>query len=390
MPTLVISYLSNILALNDSCSGNVILPGVHNFNLEKDCAGAGGTGLGLGTKVPLPPGRITGSASIETLVRVGIEKENGLSPDSKMVIVYDFTPCVDDELQVKRGQVVNVLYRENDWVYVIAADTRMEGFVPHSYCAPYTSQLAELTLATLMNNVKKKLPRSNETDCDFSDCESYARNVTTADVNVNRSNITQSQNSIQTISSQPDVHPFFKDPSAGRYIVLYTFVARDENDVSVERGEFVTVLNRDDPDWFWVLRHCDGNEGFVPSGFVYPGHVLHSYATTNTTTTTTTTVATTSTETHALGKGNNMSGTESLQQKGLRDFRDDTNGTELVVLYDYKAQAPDDLSVRRADWIYADLGNQTVDGWLWAYAPKTRKYGFIPKAYARPPAMTSL
>lgn len=85
------------------------IAGVHNFNLEKDCAGAGGTGLGLGTKVPLPPGRITGSASIETLVRVGIEKENGLSPDSKMVIVHDFTPCVDDELQVKRGQVSNFL-----------------------------------------------------------------------------------------------------------------------------------------------------------------------------------------------------------------------------------------------------------------------------------------
>jgi hypothetical protein len=81
------------------------IAGAHNFNLEKDCVGAGGAGLGLGTRVPLPPGRITGSASIETLVRVGIEKENGLSPDSKMVIVHDFTPCVDDELQVKRGQV---------------------------------------------------------------------------------------------------------------------------------------------------------------------------------------------------------------------------------------------------------------------------------------------
>lgn len=54
-----------------------------------------------------PPGmgRITGSASIETLVRVGIEKENGLSPDSKMIVLHDFTPCVDDELQVKRGNV---------------------------------------------------------------------------------------------------------------------------------------------------------------------------------------------------------------------------------------------------------------------------------------------
>jgi hypothetical protein len=50
-------------------------------------------------------GRITGSASIETLVRVGIEKENGLAPDSKMVVLHDFTPCVDDELEVKRGQV---------------------------------------------------------------------------------------------------------------------------------------------------------------------------------------------------------------------------------------------------------------------------------------------
>lgn len=50
-------------------------------------------------------GRITGSASIETLVRVGLEKEAGLSPDSKMLVLQDFTPCVDDELEVKRGNV---------------------------------------------------------------------------------------------------------------------------------------------------------------------------------------------------------------------------------------------------------------------------------------------
>lgn len=120
--------------------------------------------------------------------------------------------------------MVNILYRENDWVYVIAADTRMEGFVPHSYCAPYTSQLAEQTLASLMNNIKKKLPRLNDGDNEgrsqiieshhtdtgsASDCESYARNITTADINVNRA-ITQSQNSIQMIQQQPDVHPFFK------------------------------------------------------------------------------------------------------------------------------------------------------------------------------------
>ena len=36
---------------------------------------------------------------------MGIEKEAGLSPESKMVVLHDFTPCVDDELEVKRGQV---------------------------------------------------------------------------------------------------------------------------------------------------------------------------------------------------------------------------------------------------------------------------------------------
>lgn len=61
-------------------------------------------------------GRITGSASIETLVRVGIEKENGLSPDSKMVVLHDFTPCVDDELEVKRGQVIFLIFYFNSVV----------------------------------------------------------------------------------------------------------------------------------------------------------------------------------------------------------------------------------------------------------------------------------
>lgn len=167
--------------------------------------------------------------------------------------------------------------------------------------------------------------------------------------------------------------PFSKDPS-GRYIVLYTFIARDENDVSVERGEFVTVLNREDPDWYWIVR-SDGQEGFIPSGFVYPAdNVIQGH------------LSATANQTYQTALTNQSN--SHANQQSADDLR--YHGSELVMLYDYKAQAPDDLSVRRGDWIYADLANQTVDGWLWAYAPKTRKYGFIPKAYARPPAMTSL
>lgn len=226
-------------------------------DVDKDLSRSN-SGLGLNHGM----GRITGSASIETLVRVGIEKEHGLSLDSKMVVLHDFTPCVDDELEVKRGQIVNILYRENDWVYVIGQDTRQEGFIPHSYCVPYNTQLADLA-------IKKKLPRGGEqlqllphqlhappvvggggtvalavvaTPVDLTD-------RLPADVQLEMLNESCSddlaamqpslKNSQASLSSEPDFLPFSKDPS-GRYIVLYTFIARDENDVSVERGEFVT------------------------------------------------------------------------------------------------------------------------------------------------------
>ena len=55
-------------------------------------------------------------------------------------------------------QVVNVLYTENDWVYVVSEENKevREGFIPHSYCAALGSQQA-----TLILNMKKKMPRDN-------------------------------------------------------------------------------------------------------------------------------------------------------------------------------------------------------------------------------------
>ncbi|XP_049879143.1 SH3 domain-containing protein Dlish [Pectinophora gossypiella] len=302
-------------------------------------------------------GRITGSASIETLVRVGIEKEHGLSPDSKMVVLHDFAPCVDDELEVKRGQIVNVLYRENDWVYVILAESRREGFIPHSYCAPCEH-----------HDLKKKLPRSR------SPADLAHRDV--SQLSVSDGGATNDGHS--ELGSEGEACPFSKDPS-GRYVVLYTFTARDENDVDVERGEFVTVLNREDPDWYWIVR-SDGQEGFIPSGFVYPAVVqatqqdnpqpLLSPPSTN--------------PNNTLLSNNTTLNTTPTDNDGRY------HGTELVMLYDYKAQAPDDLSVKRGEWVYADLTQQTVEGWLWAHAPKSRRSGFIPTAYARAPHTTSL
>lgn len=359
-------------------------------------------------------GRATGSASIETLVRVGLEKETG--GQSQMFVLHDFTPCVDDELEVKRGQMVSVLYQENDWVYVIAEDNS-EGFIPHSYCAPLTSQLA----AELVKH--KKLPRSTVTT---------SINGITSDSDQGRDMDTYS-------ATASDIHPFFKDPS-GRYVVLYTFIARDENDVSVERGEFITVLNKDDPDWFWIIR-SNAQEGFVPASFLCPIEIAIGKVSSNNTSNPmkpcnssiinnnninnnsnngpsnnnniinninnsklqqvdyqSTRLLTASNNGHIQESStysNSVSCKTSQQSQPVHSSTDATDssgmqGSELVMVHDYKAQTSDELNVRRGDFILADLRNQEVEGWLWAFLPSRNKFGFIPKSYAEPPTQTSI
>ena len=52
-----------------------------------------------------------------------------------------------------------------------------------------------------------------------------------------------------------------------------------------------------------------------------------------------------------------------------------------VILLQFQAQAPDNLTLERGDVLYTDLSNQSVEGWLWSYAPTARKFGFVPRAY---------
>ena len=60
----------------------------------------------------------------------------------------------------------------------------------------------------------------------------------------------------------------FRKTVWGVFVVTQDFDPFDENEISVRRGEHVSVWNQDDRDWFWVVKHASSGqeEGFVPSG----------------------------------------------------------------------------------------------------------------------------
>lgn len=221
-------------------------------------------------------GRITGSDSVDTLVRVGLEKQHGLPANAKMVVLQDFSPGAEKELEVKRGQEVFQLYKENDWCYVITVDGR-EGFIPESFCLGVTNSPS-------VKLKSKDSPRNSgeyrsfdtfDSDSFFSCNEDYVNDVTD---NGPKSPVPLSQLNVvdyQNIAAVPEVRPFRKT-SHGHFIVLFDFTAQDENDVTVERAELLDVLNIEDPDWSWV-RRGNGEEGFVPKSYICPVEPLKAH-----------------------------------------------------------------------------------------------------------------
>ena len=53
----------------------------------------------------------------------------------------------------------------------------------------------------------------------------------------------------------------------GLYMVTADFEAFDENEVTIHKGEHVSVWNQDDREWYWIVKHASNHteEGFVPS-----------------------------------------------------------------------------------------------------------------------------
>lgn len=170
---------------------------------------------------------------------------------------------------------MSLLYREHDWAYVIDSKTPPnEGFIPFTYITPL-----------------------KETETDEDDTE-------------------------EEIEYPPPVY-FHKSPSEFPYINLFDFKGVNENDLTLERGAIVTLLNDEDPDWSWVIK-SNGEEGFVPSSFIYclrPGQIPGS------------------SEQPSTSAAAGMNQPQQLQQKGPERVTEASGGkthVELVMLYDYK------------------------------------------------------
>ena len=182
---------------------------------------------------------------------------------TKMVVVRDFSPCVDDELEVKRGQHVKALYQENEWRFVVAKDGK-EGFIPYTYCIP------------IADKNRKPVSKPRDENIAVSRLSELVGNVQ----HVPTCSSSSSETDIKVHHVLPAENEFLQDfvkKHLGQYIVLFDYNAMQEDDISTHHGETVTVLNKDDPDWYWVRTEDGTREGFIPRKFLRPMQEENSF-----------------------------------------------------------------------------------------------------------------
>lgn len=182
----------------------------------------------------------------ETLVERKIRVASLAKPANVRVkIKQSYEPIDREELKVRKGQHVKILYQQNDWLYVVDS-SGSEGFIPYHYCST--------------NSVSTD---SKSSTSGYEDSFEESEDGPTC---VERTSTTEPQFAKDKHDTNA-VSYFPKRAYGPQLIVLYDYRAQEENDVSVCRGELVMLLNDQDKDWLWISTE-DGEEGFVPRTFL--------------------------------------------------------------------------------------------------------------------------
>uniref|UniRef100_A0A914VNI9 SH3 domain-containing protein n=1 Tax=Plectus sambesii TaxID=2011161 RepID=A0A914VNI9_9BILA len=409
---------------------------------------------------PLAQQRLFSARSMNSLSAqqnwLGASLVGSFPPYTTTRITCDFEATVDDEIAVRKEDIVIALYKEEDWLYVVRQD-RKQGFVPAIYCelfiskaddkidksqqvdkiskskekmamrrersrsrpdmiAPLPVEFEKKRSGSLRKNFAATLLRHRSKSQDLRPslpAVDEQKSTTTNSTPTPSSNVVKF---LQTLHAKPygengddDLHlslpksrkrsksmiglgvaeavsqhrasvahatvteedecyaddcgQAFRREPCGRFVVAFQFVARFADDVTVAPGQLVTALNRDDPDWTYVVTDGQQREGFLPASFIRP----------------------------IAGDEESLPSSGCSSSASPSAGGDDWRGTELVAMRDFCGEARDDLNISKGDWLYS---KQRLDcapgGWLWVYCPRSRRSGFVPAAFVKTPMATVL
>lgn len=233
----------------------------------------------------------------------------------RMTAIRDYNPCCSEEMPVRKGQRVKVLYKNNDWVYAVTKSGEA-GYVPYNFVRPsrkyggYQSEPefyqdgdayqsgydTDMPLPTTRrgrraHQIGDVVPAySVHTGFNGSPPSKYYGMGGRSPMSNSRARLDGYTSAVE-YSGMPDarrhprpaksMHSILDSSTSQLYrpaepkpvafgkefleelVVIHDFEAKEEDEVFVGKGERVRILNAEDPFWLWA-ETTPGDEGFIP------------------------------------------------------------------------------------------------------------------------------
>ncbi|XP_071953306.1 growth factor receptor-bound protein 2-like [Antedon mediterranea] len=205
------------------------------------------------------------------------------------IVLYDFTATEDDELSIKKGSIVKVLNTDEDRHWFKAEQDGREGLIPKNYIqmkahewykGKITRRNAEDTLISQQFDGAFLIRESESTPGDFSLSVKFGTGVQHFKVLrdgagkyflwvVKFNSLNQLVDYHRTSSVSRTQTIYLKDMHQENEMIveaLFDFVAQEEGELSLLKGQHIEVIDRTDQNW-WRGR-LSGKEGMFPAPYV--------------------------------------------------------------------------------------------------------------------------
>ncbi|KAJ8037720.1 Growth factor receptor-bound protein 2 [Holothuria leucospilota] len=202
---------------------------------------------------------------------------------------YEFTSTEEDELCFRKGDILKILNKDTDQYWYKAELNGKEGFIPKTYVqlrphnwfhGKISRKQAEELIMLEPHNGAFLLRESESMPGDFSLSVKFKEKV--QHFKVLRDGAGKYFLYVYKFNSLNELVEYYRSYSVSKTETImlqdmtqtrqftvrakYDFEAQDVGELSIKRGEIITVLNNSDQNW-WTGR-CQGREGLFPAPYV--------------------------------------------------------------------------------------------------------------------------
>jgi len=214
------------------------------------------------------------SSSSSNLLQSG--EEVILRNKKRCRVLFSYQPVHDDELELKADQLVEFMCEVEDGWWKGRVGGRV-GVFPSNFVEMCSDERDKFQNSVEARNKKNSAGAQRSKECEIDSTKELGQKILNSSQNLTPpkpsdeggNQMTTSERSIMGNKTPPDTAPRLPPkPVKDQCFVLFPYQAQNEDELTLEEGQTITILTQEVEDKGWWKGEVDGKVGVFPDNFV--------------------------------------------------------------------------------------------------------------------------